>query len=273
MNNSINILKIVILSMLTIILVSFLILLLNSDIKFNFKTKPSKLVYNQNIVEQFNKIDIDTRSLDIKFLKSEDDTVNVKVYDKDDNDLSVKVENDTLKVSSQKKNVCMFFCFSNKREVIISLPQREYDLLVNSTSGDITSKIDFNNLKIGSKSGDVTLQKVGNAEIKVTSGDIKVENANNLVIDSTSGDLILGNIYDSVKLETTSGDIRIDNITLTSDSSIKVTSGDVKINNASENIYFNTKVKSGDVKISNNNRKAEYELSIRTTSGDIIVKN
>ena len=274
MNKSANIVKLSILSVLALILIGLFIVLLTSDIKFNFTTKSnSKLVFDNNITEEFNKIDIDTKSMDIKFEQSSDDTVNIKVYDKDDKNLSVKVEDETLQISSTGKNVCVFFCFINKKEIVISLPQKYYDLIVNSQSGDITSKIDFNNVNISTKSGDINFNKIDSADIKVISGDIDIKEVNSLNCDSKSGDLTIKNINNYIKAETTSGDIRIDNIKLSSDSSIKVTSGDVKIKSADENIYFNTKVTSGDVKINSNNRKAEYELNIKTTSGDIIVNN
>ena len=273
MNNSLNILKLTIFSLLAIILVGFLIILLTADIKFDFKTKKSKLVLDQNITEEFNKIDIDNRSLDIKFVKSADDTTNVKIYDTDDKDIVVNVDNNTLKIENKKKSSCMFFCFYKKRQIVVTLPEREYDLNVDSTSSDIESEVNFNNVNIELTSGDVELKKVGSADIKVTSGDVDVDEANSITINTRSGDVSIDRIYDYTRIETTSGDVKINDINLTSDSSIKVTSGDVKINNASENIYFNTSVKSGDVKINNNNRKAEYELNIKTTSGDIIVKN
>ena len=231
----------------------------------------SKLVYDKNIIEPFNNIQISTKSLDIKLVKSEVSDVNVKVYDRKDDEILVKVENNTLIIDNNKHSSWCFLCFG-KNEVIISLPENEYNLVVNSTSGDIKSKLNLNAVTVVTTSGDTILNKVNDLVINSTSGDIEVNEADNVTITSTSGDVGIGKITNSLNIETTSGDIDINGLTIIKDSNIKVTSGDVTIHKSSNNIYYNAKATSGDIKIDNNNRHADYELKIETKSGDIRVK-
>lgn len=269
MEKTVVILKIVLLTLLIFTLVGVLVLFINKDFKFNLN---AKLVYDQNITEEFNKIDISTDSLDVKFVKSNDDTVNVKIYDNEDNDVIVEVENETLKIVSNKKNTC-FFCMFQNRKVIITLPEKIYDLVIDTKSGDINSEIDFNKVNIVSTSGDIKFNNIKKAFVKITSGDIEIKEVDDLKVKSTSGDLEINKINKHIDIKTTSGDIEINNLNLTKNSNITVTSGDIMISKASKDIYYNTSVISGDVNIKNNNRHADIELMISAKSGDIIVKN
>ncbi len=277
MEKTITILRIVLLSLLICILCSVLVLFMNKDFNIskyiNFETN-SSLIYDENIEENFSIIDIYSRDLDFDFVKSKNDITNIKVYDNKNNKINITVEDDTLKIVSDNdtNNYC-FFCFNLKKKAIISLPEKEYDLIIKTLSGDINSSIDFNNVTLESTSGDLEFVNIKNAKINVTSGDIEIKEVDSLEIESTSGDVEIDKINNYIDIETRSGDISIEDLTITKDSSIKVTSGDIKVEKASENIYFDTSVVSGDVKINNNNRHAEYELKIKTTSGDIVVIN
>lgn len=278
MNKGITITLISLLSLIVITLIVGLIFLI--DNKFTFKLdnfnfgfgSKSTLIYDENITEDFNKIDIYSKSLDFKFVKSTDNNINVKVYDDKKNTVSVKVENNILKIDSDNDNVCIF-CFTSKRQAIISLPEKTFDLALETTSGDIYSEINFINADLNTRSGDIELNNIKNGNIKVTSGDIKINEVDDLVIKTTSGDIEINKINKHIDSQTTSGDIDINNLNLTTNSNIKVISGDVIINNSSSDIYYNTSVISGDVKVNNNNRHANYELTINTKSGDIIVRN
>lgn len=276
MNKGLTVTLITLLSLIVISLIAALILLINNNFKFNFDNfnfgSKSTLIYDENIENNFNKIDIYSNSLDFKFIKSTDGNTNVKVYDDKKNTISVKVENDTLKIVSDNKRVC-FFCFPSKRQAIISLPEKIYDLVLETTSGDIYSEINFNKADLNTRSGDIALNNIKNGKIKVTSGDIKINETDDITIKTTSGDIQINKINKHVDSQTTSGDIEINNLNLTTNSNIKVTSGDVTILNSSDDIYYNTNVISGDVKINNNNRHASVELTINTTSGDIIIRN
>ena len=268
-NKIIKILLIILLTILVVGLIAVFVLLLNNKIDLNISQ--SKLIYDEIITESFNNIQVSTKSLDIKLIKSNNLKANVKVYDRKDNELSVKVEDNTLKIENERHTSWCFLCFDESK-VVISLPEKEYDLVVNATSGDIESQVDLNNATIVTTSGDIDFTKVNELVLTVTSGDIEINEVNSITVTSTSGDVEIGKINNSLNIETTSGDIDIDNLTIMKDSNIKVKSGDVTINKTADNIYYNATATSGDVKITNNNRHADYELKIDTKSGDIKVK-
>lgn len=265
------ILRIILLIIIIAILVGILALFINKDLNFNFESN-EKLIYDEIINEKFNKIDIDSESLDFEFIKSDDNNVKVRIYDIDNNNVKVNVENNILKIESNKRVKCIF-CFYKKRKAIISLPEKIYDLNMKNRSGDIVSNIDFNKVNIVSTSGDIEFNNINVMFIKSTSGDIKINEVNDLKIESTSGDVEIDKINEHLAIETKSGDITIKDLKLKTNSNIKVTSGDIEIENASKDIYYDTHVVSGDIKINNNNRYANVELMINTTSGDITVEN
>lgn len=268
-NKIIKILLIILLTILVVGLIAVFVLLLNNKIDLNISQ--SKLIYDEIITESFNNIQVSTKSLDIKLIKSNDLKANVKVYDRKDSELSVKVEDNTLKIENERHTSWCFLCFGESK-VVISLPEKEYDLVINATSGDIESQVDLNNATIVTTSGDIDFTKVNELVLTVTSGDIEINEVNSITITSTSGDVEIGKVNNSLNIETTSGDIDIDNLTIMKDSNIKVKSGDVTINKTADNIYYNVTAPRGDVKITNNNRHADYELKIDTKSGDIKVK-
>lgn len=286
MEKTLVIIKIVLLVILIAMIGIIGVVFMNKGFKFGTKTE---LIYDETIKEEFNKIEIKSKSLDYEFVKSNNEEVSVKIYDEKDHNPIVKVEAESLKIETTEDFNCMF-CFNVKRKAIISLPEKEYDLLVNATSGDYKSEIDFNNVKIEAtsgdikfknvqdatinvSSGDITLDTVEKLEIKSTSGDIKISEVDDFKVESTSGDIEVEKINNHIDIKTTSGDVEIKDLTLTNNSSINVKSGDITVYNASEGIYYDTKSKSGDVKINNNDRLAEIELTINTTSGDINIKN
>ena len=273
MSKTIDILKIIVLSLIIVILVGVLVYGLKNKINFNFTIKKAELIYDENINEDFEKINVETKSLDVKFVKSQSDEVNVKIYDKKNNDATVNVDNNTLNIVSKNESNCFGFCFNYKSEIVISLPEKDYDVIINGTSSDISSEINLGNVDIKLTSGDIKLNETNICNIKVKSGDVNINNVNKLDLESTSGDVKIGSINESLNIETKSGDININELNLNTNSKINVTSGDININKVLSNIYFDTKVKSGDVKIGNNDRHAEVELSINTISGDIRVNN
>ena len=249
-----NSLKIFFITLLTIIIIGVTIvfvLLMNGKIAIH--SFESKIVYDENITEPFNIIDIKTNSMDITLNKSNDNVTNVKVYNNDKNNITISVLDNKLLINEEDNEYNWNMLFG-KRELIVSLPEKEYDLIVNSTSGDIESTTNLNNVDITTTSGDMEMKEINNLKIKSTSGDIEIEKINN-----------------SLNIETVSGDIDIDELYITNNSNIKVTSGDVTINKSSNNIYYNTNVAIGDVKIDNNNRHAEYEMNINSNTGDIKV--
>ena len=267
MNKIIKTLVIIFLMILVLFVGTLLFLLMTEKLDFS----KTELVYDRYIEETFDSMEISTNSLDVRIVKSNDEKVNVKIYDREKENTIIKVENNKLIIKSENKNLLCFLCY-DKRRVIISVPQKEYNLVLNTSSGDIISELDLNNTTISVTSGDIYLKKVNEFTMSSTSGDVKIEEVNNINANLISGDIIIGKINNSLDIKTASGNINIGTLTITKDSTIKATSGDITIYKSSNNTYFDANTTSGDIKISNNNRKSEYKLKIKTKSGDIKVK-
>ena len=275
-NKSLIITLIIVLSILVLGLISLMIHLLikGNRINFNFK-KENELIYEEEYnVDEVNNLTINSISSDILFKESTNNEIKVIVYGDKYNDLKVELNNNLLTIDYDvETNFCIGICFTNDRLIIYIPNTYNKNIKINTTSGDvlglnlINAKLDFKSV-----SGDIQINNIDEASITMTSGEVNINKINKTNIKTVSGDIEINTITEKLNIETTSGEIAIDNLTLTTDSKIKTISGDVEIDNAT-NIYFDTNTVSGDIKVKNNDRKADYELSIKTTSGDISVNN
>lgn len=246
--------KITILSLICLALVGFMVAFIKGG--FDFSNMKSKLILEKSYdLNEISLVNIDVRSADIYIYESDDDKVNIKVYANEKEKVITEIDDEKLSINMRNKsNVCFGFCFSSKKIELYMPKSYEGSFDIKATSGDIKS----------------TLDTFNGYNINVTSGDIELDHVSSLTGHATSGDIEIGSINSYINFKTTSGDIEIDKLSLEKNSSIKVTSGDVTIEKAN-NVYVDTDVKSGDVDVKGNDRHAEYELKIKTTSGDIEV--
>ena len=245
--------RITLLSLICVALVVFMIALINNG--FSFKNMKRKLIYNESLeLTNIEKINIKSKSSDINIYESDSDQIIIKVYGNEKNKVDVINEEDTLSINLRSKsNVCFGICLGSKIDVYVP-STFEGKFNIDTTSGDINSELSSYNDYV----------------INVTSGDIELNNANSLAGKATSGDVEINKLNSYIDFKTTSGDIEIDEFIVNKNSSIKVTSGDVSIDKCL-NAYVEASVKSGDIDINKNDRHAEFELKITTTSGDIEV--
>ena len=140
-----------------------------------------------------------------------------------------------------------------------------------TTSGDI-NVINANNAILKSTSGDIKIDECSIGYISTTSGKIDIGQINEANLESTSGDIKVENIKEKCNIKTTSGKIKVNDSTINQNSGITSVSGDITIVNK-DDIYYDTETVSGDLKIEkNNNRKSDIELKLKTTSGNINIK-
>ncbi len=278
MNKTLSILKIVLLSIISISLIIILILLLNKDIKFTGITlyEKTEAVYEKTFNDDFSDIKVDIVNNDVKIEESENNEVNIKVYDRKDAKPKAYIKDDTLYIANKKEIKIGFFTGINGgSRIVITVPKNKvYNLNVTGISSDVESLIDLKKVKISTKSGDISLKEVDDVNIKTISGDIDIEKINEIINSkTTSGDITISEANGELRMKGTSGDVTINKINLLSDSYIRVVSGDITIGKSNE-VYFDTKaVVSGNVRIKKNYRKADIELKMKTTSGDITINN
>lgn len=272
-NKTLDIIRLIFLSIIAVCLVIIIVVLLNKDFKFDFKESKLDKVYDESFTEEMENIDIDTISSDIKLESSDTDEVKVKIYDQTDKNIEVEVNDKTLKVVNKNDTNPKYFILSinNNPKIVITVPKdNKYNLNIKGVSSDIYTNKDLENVKIETDSGDIDLKDCNELNIKSKSGDIALGKVKSLSLKTVSGDINIDKVESKLKLKTTSGDIKINELSLTKNSSIKATSGDIVIGKVND-IYIDAKTISGDVNIKNNNHKSNIELKIETKSGDIAV--
>lgn len=275
-NKTLTIIKLVLLSIIALLLTTILIVLLvkprsNFNL-FKVNNKP-ELVYERDITEPIKKINVTTKASSIQVETNDTNKISVKYYgDKEDKELDLSTANEVLNINEDTSYFCLGFCNFAEHKIIISLPKEiDYELDFNTASGDIyIPNINLSNIDIKTVSGDIKVINAKNANLESTSGDIEITEVEKLVSKTVSGEINVNRIKRSCDIKTTSGDVDISLLEITTDSNISTVSGDVEIETNS-NSYVKTETTSGEVSIDNNNRYAKTELTVKTTSGDIEV--
>lgn len=277
-NKTYIMIKLSLLSVITIALVGILTFLLMGGTKYHWKwnfKKEQNIIYEETYsVSELEQINIDVKSTDITVKPSPDDAIHITIYGEKEEEATSILENNQLTIIKNSKNhFCFGFCFTNNNEIVLSVPiEMSTNLNFKTTSGDIWIN-DLKNVILNSEtsSGDIEFGTVKNAYLKTQSGDVEGKNIETAIIHTSSGDIHLANIVGQVDLKTSSGDMKLDTFQILESSSIQTSSGDVTISHITD-CYINTKTRSGDTYIKENNRFSEIELQIETSSGDIYIK-
>lgn len=291
-NNKSTILLIILLSLTTILLTTFMVIMINKKINLNFN-----FLYSQRIEElqidktyeyNFDKINIKSDASDIEIKQSENDNISVKIYAL--KDTSSVTDNETELNIDVKQKKCIGICINKKiSKVELYIPENyEKEINIETNYGDIKiSSFEKLNLNIKEDAGDINIEKanivdinnnygdikineINNGVIKESAGDIEINKANNININNNMGDIKIEEINEYVEISGDAGDIKINNLNITKNSSIKTNAGDIKISNTND-IYIDSKTDIGDVKIRKNNKDAEIKLLIDNNLGDIKV--
>ena len=207
------------------------------------------------IEEDFSSIKVNAAAEDIVFKPTTDEKASVAVNTKENNDVSVAVVDNELRIDVTE----------GKWNFGINFTDAEYNIIV------LLPKKAFNSIEVNSTSGDVdilTNVSAADVNIKTTSGEISFcGNAVNLTADSTSGEISVQNtqLQNNMIITDTSGDVELENCDA-SYIEITTTSGDVSGELLSEK-KFEIKTTSGEVEIPHT--KANAVCKVTTTSGDI----
>lgn len=293
-NKKITIFLIVLLSLVSISLIIFMISLLSGKLKiakFQFGHKvSSELVLNETYDNKFKDISITSQASDIYIKKSSMDNVKVVIYGDEEN-TEVDVSENELVINSKEKS-CIGFCFNTTiAKIEVYLPENyENNIKIVNNYGDIdVSKFlqatidieedsgDVNILggdfvTVSNDYGDIKIDKANVIDIKQSSGDVKVKTVNEATILNNYGDIEITTVNNYLDLSNDCGDIKIDNINLTQNSTIKDDLGDIKIGSTNK-IYIDAETELGDVSITNNYPKSDILLKIENDCGNIKVDN
>lgn len=174
--------------------------------KFNEISTSDFVTHTYTVEDDFTNIIIEDAESNINFYKSNDDKCRVLCDEREKVTHTVVNENNTLTVRVKDERnwferINIGFFIADMR-VSVYLPKNKYDSLnAASMSGDIdvANEFTFDNAKVGSISGDVSVK-----------ADVKQE----LNISSTSGDVIINNISatECINASSVSGEIDLSNV-------------------------------------------------------------
>lgn len=173
---------------------------------FNEISTSDFVTHTYTVEDDFTNIIIEDAASNINFYKSNDDKCRVLCDEREKVTHTVVSENNTLTVRVKDERnwferINIGFFVADMR-VSVYLPKNKYDSLnAASMSGDIdvANEFTFDNAKVGSISGDVSVK-----------ADVKQE----LNISSTSGDVIINNISatECINASSVSGEIDLSNV-------------------------------------------------------------
>ena len=196
----------------------------------------------------------------------------------------VNIEHIGNKLSiKENKNIVgiNFNFFTEKRKLIIKIPKSS-NIDINSVNkiGDFIIKdIDIKSLIINSKLGDVYITNISasDADIKLATGNLNIDNLNSknnsLKINVTTGNVKLNNINDlkDISVDNKIGDTDLSSSTI-KDINITNKLGNIKVSNlpseSSDNI--NLKTTTGNITLSN--LTANNSITLKSIAGDIIAE-
>ncbi len=221
-------------------------------------SKLSDLETNRHeISENFERISIQTDTVDIVFVPSDSDTTEIISREQKNLRHSVEVKDGTLVIEliDTRKWYEMIGLSFGSTKLTVSLPRGEYDTLtVRESTGDIEIPEDFTfrSMEISASTGHVTTRAsvTEYLQIKTSTGDIRVENIS----------------VGSMALSVSTGHITASDVSCAGDMHIRVTTGDTRLTNVA---CRNLTTEGSTGYLTMKNLVAEGSISIERDTGDI----
>ena len=175
----------------------------------------------------------------------------------------VNIEHIGNKLSiKENENIVNFSFFTEKRKLIIKIPKSSnIDISSVNKIGDYFIKnLDIKSLIINSKLGDVYITNISasDADIKLATGNLNIDNLNSK--------------NNSLKINVTTGNVKLNNINDLKDISIDNKTGDTDLSSSTiKDINITNKL--GNIKVSNLPSESSDNINLKTTTGNIILSN
>lgn len=291
-NNKSTILLIVLLTLTIIALILFMLAMMNNKHKLNFRfgftQRIEELQIEKTYKNTYNKINIATDAADIEIKKSENEDIYLKIYSEKNHARVIDNETELNIEVNQKK--CVGICINNKiSKIELYIPENyEKEIKIDNKYGDIEiASFEKLNIDIKEDAGDIKLEKanivniinnygdikineIKEGTIKESAGDVEIERVNSIEIKNNYGDIRINEANEYVNIDGDAGDIKIQNLNITRNSSINTNVGEVTISKTND-IFIDAKTDVGKTRISQNNSKSEITLKIENNVGDIKV--
>lgn len=237
---------------------------------------------------ELNELIVDGASSDVKieFIESASKTANISISGKveplvADRIKNTVVMNEALRLNLETNGNVRFvqFGFSDTEiNIQVSIPKSDElnHLQVSMSSGNakvIGAAVDY--ITLESKSGNATISDIQAIEAAISSqsGNLKIENITSKLMASTnSGNINIKTLTGELDADSKSGNITI-NQEESSDATVTTSSGDVKFIAANNfDGFYDVRSNSGTVSAPENNGNSDEIIKIKTSSGNITVK-
>ena len=229
-----------------------------------------------DISGDYKEIDLELKEMDLAIMRSEDDETHFTCYENDKTAFQTGISGKKLVITEKlKNNLINFNLGMGPKACVLYLPGDKYeDLDASLGSGDIdiSEEFTFDDVKIKTGSGDITLKGIKASDVKIESGTGNVETdglkcSDGVAIKTGSGDLVLRDTVsdNEFKIKTGTGEVELSSCD-GHDIEIDTGSGDVS-GTLKTGKNFITKTGAGDVSVPENGGSGT--CSVKTGTGDI----
>lgn len=259
---------------------------------YNFETNAYE------IVDEFNKIEINAKTANINFQLAEDGECKVVCYENKKEKHLTSVDNGVLKINytNEKRWYDYLHILSNSPKITVYLPDLDnITLTIKVSTGDVKLPSDFtfesisisgstchvkcyassiNQTKIHVSTGDIIIENATakNYDLHVSTGDTKMTNVNceNIVSTGSTGDIKLNNVIASEKIsiERSTGKVKFYRCDA-NELKIITSTGDVEGTLLSDKVFV-VKSSTGDIDVPSSITGGRCEIT--TSTGDIEVR-
>lgn len=259
---------------------------------YNFETN------TYEIVDEFNKIEINAKTANINFQLAENGECKVVCYENKKEKHLTSVDNGVLKINytNEKRWYDYLHILSNSPKITVYLPDLDnITLTIKVSTGDVKLPSDFtfesisisgstchvkcyassiNQTKIHVSTGDIIIENATakNYDLHVSTGDTKMTNVNceNIVSTGSTGDIKLNNVIASEKIsiERSTGKVKFYRCDA-NELKIITSTGDVEGTLLSDKVFI-VKSSTGDIDVPSSITGGRCEIT--TSTGDIEVR-
>ena len=259
---------------------------------YNFETNAYE------IVDEFNKIEINAKTANINFQLAEDGECKVVCYENKKEKHLTSVDNGVLKINytNEKRWYDYLHILSNSPKITVYLPDLDnITLTIKVSTGDVKLPSDFtfesisisgstchvkcyassiNQTKIHVSTGDIIIENATakNYDLHVSTGYAKITNVNceNIVSTGSTGDIELNNVIASEKIsiERSTGKVKFYRCDA-NELKIITSTGDVEGTLLSDKVFI-VKSSTGDIDVPSSITGGRCEIT--TSTGDIEVR-
>ena len=229
------------------------------------------------ITQDFNDINITSRTADVVFAASNDGTCKVVCYEEVKMTHTVGVENGALTIAVKDEKTWIDYIGLNfyTPKITVYLPADEYGAInIDNSTGHVSlpDSFKFNCIDIEVTTGHVECRASASDAIKIkaTTGHIDLANlsANSVNLSLSSGNTEISNVKcNTLTASSTTGDVTLDDVIVGGKLSVKCTTGDVELEDSDAGEIW-IKTNTGDVEGS---LLSEKTFITHTTTGDVDV--